>query len=406
MLKKQITYTLLKISGVFFIILAILLITGCGKYGKKGQPPMLPEVSFITINTTNVMLTFELPGRVQPYLLAEIRPQVGGIIQTRFFEEGSEVKAGDVLYKIDPAPYEALLNSAQATLLQAEANLETVRLREQRSRELVSIKAISQQNYDDIVAQLKSAEAQVEAAKAGLENAKINLGYTTIKAPISGKIGKSFVTVGALVSAYQPMPLATIQQLDPVFVDVMQASATYLKWREELKCGKLKSSSLNGTKAKLLLENGTAYILEGTLQFADITVDTSTSTHILRMSFPNPEHILLPGMYVRAVIEEGVRENVILVPQQAVFRDNKGNPLVMVLKEDGKPYPVPVELERVVGSNWLVTKGLKEGDRVIMEGIQKIMMMPNVPIKAVPFGTQQAQSSADAKQTQMNVKGN
>ncbi len=279
--------------------------------------------------------------------------------------------------------------------MQAEANLETVRLKEQRTRELVGIKAISQQNYDDIVAQLKQAEAQVEAAKAALENAKINLNYTTIKAPISGRIGKSSVTVGALVSAYQPLALATIQQLDTVYVDAMQSSAVYLKWRENLQSGKLKTDSSKSTKAKLFLENGMAYPHEGTLQFADVTVEQTTSSYILRMIFPNPENVLLSGMYVRATIEEGMRENAILVPQQSVLRDSNGTPIVMLLKDDGKAYPTPVELERTVDGKWLISKGLQAGDKVIMEGIQKIMMMPGLPIKAVPFGEQISNTTKD-----------
>jgi membrane fusion protein (multidrug efflux system) len=328
------------------------------------------------------VLTTELPGRTAAYLIAEIRPQVNGIIRQRLFEEGSDVKAGSLLYQIDPAPYEAAYEQAKAALAVAEANLPPVRLRAERLKGLVEIHAVGQQDYDDAAAALARAEASVASARAAVESARINLGYTPIRAPISGRIGRSAVTVGALVTAYQPAELAVIQKLDPIYVDVTQASADLLRLRRDLASGELKSTGSH-RRVKLLLEDGTPYAHEGTLQFRDVTVDSTTGSVVLRVVFPNPEYTLLPGMFVRAIVEEGVNEKAILAPQQGVTRDAKGNATALVVGAESKVEERALSLDRAIDDRWLVTTGLADGDRVIVEGLQRIR--PGVPVKAVPF---------------------
>ncbi|MFA5342397.1 MAG: efflux RND transporter periplasmic adaptor subunit [Kiritimatiellia bacterium] len=359
---------LVAVVGVFVVG---LMLTGCGKFGKAGGPPRgsAPEVAVMVIQPERLTLNAELPGRVSAYLVAEVRPQVSGIIQNRLFEEGGDVKAGDLLYQIDPALYEA-------ALAKAEANLAAIRSRAERYKELVAVKAVSRQDYDDITAALKQAEAEVKSTR-------INLAYTGIAAPISGRIGKSSVTIGALATAYQPVPFATIQQLDQVYVDVPQSSVNLLRLKADMASGNLKSDVMNQTKVRLLLENGTSYPLEGVLKFSDVTVDPSTGSFILRMVFPNPDHILLPGMFVRAVIEEGVIEQALLVPQQGVARDPKGNPVALIVDAESKVQQRMLTLDRAVGNKWLVPAGLKPGDQVIVEGVQKAR--PGASVKVVPF---------------------
>jgi len=368
-------------------LFAALLLSGCGKFMKRGggqmqMPP--PEVAVAVIRQERLTLTTELPGRVSAFLVAEVRPQVGGIVKDRLFEEGADIKAGDLLYQIDPAPYEASYSGARAALARAEANVVPLRYRADRYKELAAINAVSRQNYDDAFAALKQAEAEIEVNKAALENAKINLAYTRVTAPISGRIGRSAVTIGALVTASQGSPLSVIQQLDQVYVDVTQSSANLLLLKRNLANGKLKRAGESTTKVRLILEDGTLYPLEGTLKFSDVTVDQSTSSFILRMIFPNSEYTLLPGMYVRAVVEEGVNENAILVPQQGVARDTKGNAIAMLADGSGKAELRMVTVARAIGDKWLVTEGLKPGDQVIVEGVQKVR--PGAPVKAVPFG--------------------
>jgi len=362
-----------------------LLLTGCGKPKSAGAPPQsrVPEVAVAVVQPERITITTELPGRVSAFLIAEVRPQVSGIIQQRLFEEGGDVKAGDVLYRIDPAMYEAACAGAKASLARAKANLTSVRSRAERYKDLVKMKAVSQQDYEDITAALKQAEAEVEAGKASVEAARINLAYTSITAPISGRIGKSSVTIGALATAFQPVPFATIQQLDQVYVDVPQSSASLLRIKKNIASGNLKGDSANQTGVKLLLEDGTPYPLDGVLKFSDVTVDPSTGSFILRMVFPNPDQTLLPGMYTRAVIEEGVREQAFLVPQQAVSRDPKGNPVALIVDTDGKVQQRMLSVDRAVGVRWLVTSGLAVGDRVITEGSQKVR--PGMSVKDVPF---------------------
>jgi membrane fusion protein (multidrug efflux system) len=331
------------------------------------------------------MLTTELPGRTSAYLIAEVRPQVGGIIQKRLFTEGSDVKEGEVLYQIDPAVYQATYNSAKAALARAEANLIPIRLKAGRYAELVKINAVSQQDYDDANAALKQAEADVEAGKAAVEIARINLAYTKVTAPISGRIGRSSVTNGALVTASQPAALATIQQLSPIYVDVTQSSAELLRLKQNLASGLLKSNGAAQARVRLILEDGSPYPLQGTLKFSEVTVDQSTGSITLRAIFPNPKHMLLPGMFVRAILEEGVNEHAILVPQRGVTRNPAGNAMVMVVGSEEKVEPRVIKVPRTVGENWLVSEGLKAGDRVILEGLQKAR--PGTPVKAVPFGS-------------------
>ncbi|MFA5204993.1 MAG: efflux RND transporter periplasmic adaptor subunit [Lentisphaeria bacterium] len=376
-------------------LLAGLLLPGCGQLKKAAAPPApIPEVAVVTLRAERVTLTDELAGRVSAFLVAEVRPQVSGIIQKRLFEEGADVKAGDLLYQIDPAFYMAAHASAQAMLAKAEANRTSIRLRAERYQKLLAAKAVSQQDVDDVTAGLLQAEAEIEAAKAGVEAARINLAYTGVTAPISGRIGKSAITIGALATAHQAIPFTTIQQLDPVYVDVPQSSASLLHLKKNLANGNLKGGLANQAKVRLLLEDGTPYATAGTLQFSDVTIDPSTSSFILRMTFPNPEQTLLPGMYVRAVIEEGMNEQAIMAPQQGVTRDPKGNPLALVVDSDGKVQQRSLVLGRAIGNQWFVVSGLSAGDRVIVEGMQKVK--PGSLVKAIPFAADRPTASGAA----------
>lgn len=367
------------------VVAAGLVLAGCGPQKGSGGPPPggVPEVAVVTVQPEAVTLSNELPGRVSAFLVAEVRPQVSGIVQKRLFEEGADVKAGDALYQIDPSLYEAALASAKAAQGKVEANLTTLRARAERYKDLVAVKAVSSQEYDDITAALKQAEAEMEAVKAAVETARINVGFTRIPAPISGRVGRSSVTIGALATAYQGVPFATVQQLDPVYVDAPQSSAILLRLKRNMANGNLKGDDAARAKVRLILEDGTAYPHEGTLQFSDVTVDSSTGSFILRMVFPNPDRTLLPGMFVRAVVQEGLNDKAILIPQPAVSRDPKGNPLALVVTPEGKVDGRPLTLGRAIGDRWLVHAGLVAGDRVIVEGSLKVR--PGMPAKAVPF---------------------
>ncbi len=357
------------------------LSAACGK--PPAGPPQGPaEVGVVAVAPEKVVLTTELPGRTTPYLVAEVRPQVNGILRERKFEEGSDVKAGDLLYQIDPAPYQAAFEQAKASLAMAEANVPAARSRAERMKGLVAIHAVGQQDYDDAVAALQQAEASVAAAKAAVESARINLSYTPIRAPISGRTGRSSVTVGALVTAYQPVPLATVQQLDPIYVDVAQSSAELLRLQKSFKGGAL-TKDASWSRVKLILEDGTPYPRAGKLKFREVTVDPATGSVTLRMVFPNPDLVLLPGMYVRAVVEEGVLSDAILVPQQGVARTPKGEPYALVAGKDGKVDQRMLTVGRAIGDRWLVTAGLAAGDQVIVEGTQRVR--PGADVKAVPF---------------------
>lgn len=364
------------------IIIVGFILGGCGEK-KASSPPPMPEVAVVTIQPQPVTLTTELPGRTSAYLVAEVRPQVGGIIQKRLFAEGAAVRAGQVLFQIDPALYQAALDNAKAALARSEANLTAVQLRADRVRELLVDKAVSQQDYDNAVAALKQTQADIQFGKATVETARINLRYTTIAAPVSGRIGKSSVTEGALVTAQQPTPLATIQQLDPMYVDVTQSTAEILRLRRLLQEGQIDQYGKNQQKVRLMMGDGTEYPLKGNLQFRDITVDPTTGSVILRIVFPNPKDILLPGMFVRALVQEGINKQAILIPQQAVSRDPKGNPNTLIVDATGKVEQRPLTLDRALGDAWRVTSGLAPGDRVIVEGMLKVK--PGVPVKVVPF---------------------
>jgi membrane fusion protein (multidrug efflux system) len=375
----------IKLMGAMAALAASLLASGCGKQQASAspQPAGPPEVGVVVVKPQDVTLTSELPGRTSARLVAEVRPQVGGIIQKRLFTEGADVKAGQVLYQIDPATYKAAYDSARAVQSRAQANLIPARLKEERLRDLVKIKAVSQQDYDDASAALKLAEADLASSKAALETARINLAYTRVTAPISGRIGRSSVTDGALVTASQSAPLATIQQLSSMYVDVTQSSAELLRLKRTLTSGLLKSSGAGQARVRLILEDGSPYPLPGTLKFSEVTVDESTGSITLRAVFPNPNQTLLPGMFVRAIVEEGNNPQAIMVPQRGVTRNPKGDAVVMVVGAGDKVEQRIIKVARTVGDNWLVSEGLKAGDRVILEGTQRAK--PGTVVKTVLF---------------------
>ncbi|MDO9067629.1 MAG: efflux RND transporter periplasmic adaptor subunit, partial [Deltaproteobacteria bacterium] len=365
------------------VLVAGLVFTGCSKPKSAPPPSGPPEVGIVVVKPEKVTLTTELAGRTVPQMIAEVRPQVSGIVMKRLFTEGSDVKAGQTLYQIDSAAFEAAYASAKAVQARVEASLVSFRLTEERYRDLVKIKAVSQQDYDNAFAVLKQSEAELAAARAAVETVRINLAYTKVTAPISGRIGRSSITTGALVTAGQSSALATIQQIDSMYVDVTQSTAELLKLRQNLANGVLKKSS--SAQVKLLLEDGSTYPLTGTLKFSEVTVDQSTGSVILRAVFPNPKLALLPGMFVRALVVEGVNDNAILIPQRGVTRNPKGDAMVMTVGAEEKAEARPIKVVRTVGESWLVSEGLKAGDRVILEGLQKAR--PGTPVKAVPFGS-------------------
>jgi len=368
---------------VLLVILAGLLLTACNRR-QTAPPPQIPEVAVVTVQPQKVVLTTKLPGRTSAFRVAEVRPQVSGLLLKRLFKEGSDVKAGQVLYQIDPAPFQAALDNAEAALAKAESNLPPIRLRVERYRELLPSKAVSQQDYDDAVAALKQAQAEIKYWKAQVRTARINLGYTKVTAPISGRIGRSNVTEGAIVTAYQPTPLAVIHQLDPIYVDVPQSTVELLHLKRRLREGNLYHGGVDQTKVKLILEDGTVYPYDGIFQFRDVSVDPTTGSVILRMIFPNPKRILLPKMFVRAVIKEGVKKDAILVPQQAVLRTPRGEPYVLVVGSEDKVERRMFKLDRAIGNKWLVASGLSAGDRVIVEGLQFIR--PGMRVKVAAWG--------------------
>jgi membrane fusion protein (multidrug efflux system) len=376
------------------VLTGLLILGGCGQQ-TKGTQTITPEVAVVTMKPEQVVITTELPGRTSASLVAEVRPQVNGIIQKRLFTEGSNVNAGQVLYQIDPAPYQAALDNARAGLSRSEANLSAIRLKAERLKELLVDKAVSQQDYDDAAAALKQTQADIQYWQATVETARINLKYTLITAPITGRIGRSNVTQGALVAAQQPTALATIQLLDPMYVDVPQSTAELQRLRYQMKEGHLDQNGENQKKVQLILESGTVYPLAGTLQFQDVTVDPTTGSVILRASFPNPNGILLPGMFVRAVLKEGVNEHAILVPQQAVTRNPRGNPFTLIVDAEGKVQQRMLTLDRAMGDKWLISSGLVSGDRVIIEGMQKVQ--PGASVKVVPFAADSGKTGTGPK---------
>lgn len=351
-----------------------LALVGCGGEEGPKAPPAAPpvEVSVEVIKPQKVLYTTELAGRTSPFQIAEVRPQVNGIIQKRLFEEGADVKAGETLYQIDPSIYKANLDSAKATLAKSEANVAPARLKMKRFKDLVNISAVSRQEYEDAEAAYKQAEAEVGVNKAAVENARIRLAYTKVTSPISGRIGRSTVTPGALVTENQSTPLVTVQQLDPIYVDVTQSSTEVLRLKRALESGRLQRTDNEHASVQLLLEDGSPYAEPGSLQFTDVSVDESTGVVTLRAIFPNPRQELLPGMYVRAILNEGVDEQAILLPQRALIRDAKGNPTTNIVNAENKVEVRPLKVGRTYGDAWVVLEGLAPGDKVIVEGLQKI----------------------------------
>lgn len=369
---------------LFACLIGSLPLMGCKDENTAAGPSAAPavEVAVDVVTPQKVLYTTELAGRTSAFQIAEVRPQVSGIIQKRLFTEGTDVKAGDTLYQIDPATYKADLDSAKANLARAEANVAPARLKMQRFKDLVNISAVSKQEYEDAEAAYKQALADVGVNKAAVENARIRLDYTKVTSPISGRTGRSLVTPGALVTANQGNPLTTVQQLDPVYVDVTQSSTEVLRLKRSLESGTLQRADEGHAAVRLLLEDGSEYAHSGTLQFTDVSVDESTGMVTLRAIFPNPEHDLMPGMYVRAILKEGVDEQAILLPQRALVRDAKGNATAYVVNAESKVEVRPLKVGRTQGNSWVVLDGLKAGDKVIVEGIQKIRPGATVRIAA------------------------
>jgi membrane fusion protein (multidrug efflux system) len=386
----------IQIAAVIVMSAAGLMTAGCRGQGNAAQTQQkaAPTVTVVTVGAQRVELTTELPGRTSAYQVADIRPQVNGIIEKCLFTEGSDVKAGQQLYQIDQAPFQVKYDSARASLGKAKANLPSIRLRVDRYRELLSDNAVSRQDYDDAAAALEQAKAEIEYWKTAVDAARIDLAYTRVSAPFSGHIGRSYLKTGTLVTAYQAQPLATLQQLDPIYVDVVQSSAELLRLRRNLENGRLSADVESRKKVRIFLEDGTMYSLEGSLQFADVTVDPTTGSYSLRIVVPNPDHILLPGMFVRAVVNEGIAPQAILIPQQGVSRTPKGEPVAWVVDETNTVQQRFLKLDRAIGHQWLIDSGLKAGDRVIVEGMMNVRSGSTVT--AVPLNQDTGKAQAGA----------
>ena len=439
-----------KLTATIGILVVGLITSGCGSQ-HAAVPPPVPEVAIVTVSPERTVLTTELPGRTSAYLVAEVRPQVNGIIQKRLFEEGSDVRAGKVLYQIDPAPFQAAYDNAVANLsgmrraaeraraaveasianvARQRATLELARTNRWRYEELFKRNVVAALQRDQAVtdaevaettlqaneAQVKNdreavavAEAAAQQAEAAKETARINLGWTQVVAPITGRTGKSNVTVGALATApmgtsQQPLPLTTIQQLDPIYVDVLQSTTDLLRLQRRVEDGHLHNGGKDQSKVRLILEDGTMYPLEGTLQFRDVTVDPTTGSFTLRVIVPNPKGLLLPGMFLRAVVQEGINNEAILIPQQAVSRNPRGDPFTLIVDGEGKVAQRMLTLDRAIGDRWLVASGLAPGERVIVEGSQKVR--PGAAVKAVPFQAAATSGAAPKETAQPAPKSN
>lgn len=372
------------------IVLSLATSSACGDAAPEGGPPggmqemPPPEVSVVTIGAHRVALMTELPGRTAPFLVAEVRPQVGGLILKRLFTEGADVKAGDPLYEIDPASYEVALSMARANLQRAEAGLTTSSSRSRRYEALADGDAVSKQERDEASGGVRTSKADVAAMRAAVEAAKLDLERTKVPSPIAGRVGRSSAMPGTLVSPYQTS-LVTVQQLDPIYVDITRSSVEVLRLKRALASGQVAKPGDGSEAAKvtLMLEDGTPYPHEGKLEFADVSVDPGTGAITLRAVFPNPDNDLLPGMYVRAMLEEGFKDNALLVPQQGVTRDPKGNAVALVVTKEGMVEPRILTVDRTIGDQWLVTAGIAAGDQVIVEGLQKVR--PGAPAKPVPY---------------------
>lgn len=365
--------------AVVLMLSGSLALTGCNDKEAQQGAPQAPQVGVVTLKTEPLNVTTELPGRTAAFRIAEVRPQVNGIILKRNFVEGSDIKAGTSLYQIDPATYQAAYDSAKGDLVKAQANAQISRLTVTRYKPLLGTSYISKQDYDTAVATAAQADAAVVSAKAAVESARINLAYTKVTSPISGRIGKSSVTEGALVSNGQTTALATVQQLNPIYVDVTQSSNDFLRLKQELADGSLKQTD-GKAQVKLLMDNGKEYSQPGTLEFSDVTVDETTGSITLRAIFPNPNDSLLPGMFVRARLDEGVNNNALLVPQQGITRNPRGDATAMVVGADNKVELRTVTTTQAIGNKWVVTEGLKSGDKIIVTGLQKIK--PGVQVTA------------------------
>ena len=386
-----------------------IALVGCSKDPKDAQqagasqqmPPT--EVGVIVAQPQNVEQSVELSGRTTAFEISEVRPQTSGIILKRLFAEGSYVREGQALYELDARTNRATFDNAKAALLQQEANLSTLRTKLNRYQQLVSSNAVAKQDYDDLVGQVKVAEAQVAAARAQVKNAEVDLGYSTIRSPISGQTNRSTVTAGALVTANQTEPLVTIQRLDPIYVDINQSSSELLRLRQQLSKGSLDSS--NNTRVKLKLEDGSDYPIEGRLAFSDASVNPDTGTVTIRAVFPNPNHLLLPGMFANAQIVQGVIPNAMLVPQIAVTRTPTGQAMAMIVNDKGVVEPRQITTVGIQGQDWIVTEGLKTGEKVIVDGIakvkaeQKVVAKPYQPKAAAPQAP-----TTDAKKTEASAK--
>jgi membrane fusion protein (multidrug efflux system) len=365
------------------IVGVALLLAGCGRGAPQAAAPTAPPpVFYVTVSEQPLTLSSDLPGRTSAYETSDVRPQVNGLVLARLFQEGDTVRAGQPLYRIDSSPYQAQGASARAALTRAQASISSTAALARRYGQLAQINAISRQEAENAVTGAAQARADVAAQQAALRNAQIDLARTTVRAPIGGRIGRSAFTTGALVTASQTEPLTTIQRLDPIYVDIQQSSADVLRLRQQILNGQLTHGG-DAARVQLTLEDGTAYPLQGKLKFADVSVDPTTGSQIIRAQFPNPRGLLLPGMFARARLVDGVRSRAITVPQRAVTRDEKGNPTVLVVGGDGKLQPRTLTAPRTVGDQWLVTAGLKPGDKVVVEGAQ--MLQPGTPVTAKPY---------------------
>ncbi|EAA3776955.1 multidrug efflux pump subunit AcrA [Salmonella enterica subsp. enterica] len=380
--------------AVVLMLSGSLALTGCDDKQDQQGGQQMPEVGVVTLKTEPLQITTELPGRTVAYRIAEVRPQVSGIILKRNFVEGSDIEAGVFLYQIDPATYQATYDSAKGDLAKAQAAANIAELTVKRYQKLLGTQYISKQEYDQALADAQQATAAVVAAKAAVETARINLAYTKVTSPISGRIGKSSVTEGALVQNGQASALATVQQLDPIYVDVTQSSNDFLRLKQELANGSLKQE--NGkAKVDLVTSDGIKFPQSGTLEFSDVTVDQTTGSITLRAIFPNPDHTLLPGMFVRARLQEGTKPTALLVPQQGVTRTPRGDATVLVVGADNKVETRQIVASQAIGDKWLVTDGLKAGDRVVVSGLQKVRPGAQVKVQEITADNKQQAASGD-----------
>lgn len=367
------------LAGLFVLSLAL---AGCNEVPPQAQAqaaaPPPPAVDVVTLRARPVTLTTDLPGRTSAYRTAEVRPQVSGVLLKRLFNEGDMVQTGQQLYQIDPAPYEAALASAEATLAHAHASVRTAQAVVDRYQPLVTTHAVSRQDYDNAIGTLEQSKADVASAEAAVKTASINLTYTKVLSPIDGRTGRSAVTEGALVTANQTTALVTVTQLDPIYVDVTQSTTTMLRLKRELASGQIRSVGEGKIPVKLMLEDGSPYDQDGALQFSEVTVDQGTGAVTLRAIFPNKDSLLLPGMFVREQLQEGIVQNGILAPQQGVTHNPKGEPTALIVDGDGKVQLRRLKTNRAIGGDWLVTDGLKDGDRLIVSGVQKAR--PGMPV--------------------------